>query len=336
MKKVLCFGEFLLRMSPSLNKKWIHEANMPVYLGGAELNVATALAKWGIPVKYFSVLPDNYLSKEICEELRTKNIDVSPIEFSGSRIGIYILAQGTDLKHTGVIYDRAHSSFSELKPGIINWDEKLDDVSWFHFSAISPALNENVAAVCREVVSAAVRKGITISVDLNHRAKLWQYGKNPLEIMPGLVEHCDVVMGNIWSANSLLGIGLDENIHDKKSKAAYLEHADTTAKLIMQKFPKCKTVAQTFRFDHENGIKYYAALNDANHQYVSGEFIAGQVVDKVGSGDCFMAGLIYGLSNDLLPGEIMNFAAAAAVGKLQEKGDSTNQDLASIRSKISY
>jgi len=336
MKKVLCFGEFLLRMSPSLNKKWIHDANMPVYLGGAELNVATALAKWNMPVKYFSALPDNYLSKEICEELTAKHIDVSPIDFSGNRIGIYILAQGTDLKHAGVIYDRAHSSFSELKPGIINWEEKLDDVSWFHFSAISPALNENVAAVCREVVSVAAGKGITISVDLNHRAKLWQYGKNPLEIMPRLVEYCDVVMGNIWSANSLLGIGLDENIHDKKSKAAYLEHADATAKLIMQKFPKCKKVAQTFRFDHESGIKYYAALNAADHQYVSNEFIADTVVDKVGSGDCFMAGLIYGLGNDLPPKEIINFAAAAAVGKLQEKGDSTNQDLASIQSKISY
>jgi len=336
MKKVLCFGEFLLRMSPSLNKKWIHDANMPVYLGGAELNVATALAKWNMPVKYFSALPDNYLSKEICEELTAKHIDVSPIDFSGNRIGIYILAQGTDLKHAGVIYDRAHSSFSELKPGIVNWEEKLDDVSWFHFSAISPALNENVAAVCREVVSVAAGKGITISVDLNHRAKLWQYGKNPSEIMPGLVEHCDVVMGNIWSANSLLGIGLDENIHDKKSKEAYLEHADATAKLIMQKFPKCKTVAQTFRFDHKDGIKYYAALNDAEQQYISGEFIADTVVDKVGSGDCFMAGLIYGLGNDLPPKEIINFAAAAAVGKLQEKGDSTSQDLASIQSKISY
>jgi 2-dehydro-3-deoxygluconokinase len=336
MKKVLCFGELLIRMSPSLNKEWLQQASTAVYLGGAELNVATALAKWGVPVKYFSALPDNYLSKEICEELETKNIDVSPIEFSGSRIGIYILAQGTDLKHGGVIYDRGHSSFSELKPGSINWEGKLDDVSWLHFSAISPALNENVAAVCREVVSVAAGNGITISVDLNHRAKLWQYGRSPLETMPGLVEHCDVVMGNIWSANSLLGIGLDENIHDKKSKAAYLEHAGTTAKLIMQKFPKCKKVAQTFRFDYENGIKYYAALNDGVHQFVSHEFIADTVVDKVGSGDCFMAGLIYGLNNDLSPKEIINFAAGAAVGKLQERGDSTNQDLASIRSKISY
>jgi len=144
------------------------------------------------------------------------------------------------------------------------------------------------------------------------------------------------VMGNIWSADSLLGIGLDENIHDKRNKTAYLKHADTTAKLIMKRFPKCKSVAQTFRFDHGNGIKYYAALSDAKDQYVSEEFIADTVVDKVGSGDCFMAGLIYGLSNNLSPKEIINFAAAAAVGKLQEKGDATNQDLTSIRSKISY
>ena len=323
-------------MSPSLNKKWIHDASMPVYIGGAELNVATALAKWDMPVKYFSVLPDNYLSKEICEELATKNVDISPIEFSGSRIGIYILAQGTDLKHAGVIYDRAHSSFSELKTGTINWDEKLSGVSWLHFSAISPALNENVAAVCKELIMVAAGKGITISVDLNYRGKLWQYGKDPLEIMPGLVEYCDVVMGNIWSANSLLGIAVDETIHNKRNKMAYLEHADTTAKAIMQQYHKCKVVANTFRFDAGAGIKYYASLNTMKKQFVSREFFTDFVVDKIGSGDCFMAGLIYGLYSHLPPDEIINFSAAAAFGKLQETGDNTSQDVASIKSKISY
>ena len=149
---------------------------------------------------------------------------------------------------------------------------RLNEVSWFHFGAISPALNENVAKVCEEGIAEATKKGINVSIDLNYRAKLWQYGKLPIEIMPSLVNRCDVVMGNIWSANSLLGIEVDEHIHERKSKTACLEHASQTAEAIMKQFPKCKTVANTFRFDGENGIKYYAAIDDAFQQVVSIEF----------------------------------------------------------------
>jgi 2-dehydro-3-deoxygluconokinase len=330
MKKIICFGEMLLRMSPALNRQWIQHAFMPVYIGGAELNVAAALAKWNLPVKYCSAIPDNYLTREICEELTSDGIDVSSMIFSGHKLGFYYLSQGADLKQGGVIYDRAYSSFWQLKPGTINWNEILDDVSWFHFSAISPALNENVAAVCKEALQVASSKNITISVDLNHRAKLWQYGKHPTEIMPLLAEHCDVIMGNIWSANNLLGISVDEAIHDKKSKTAYLDHATITANSIMQRFPKCKIVAQTFRFDHNDEIKYYAALNDANHQYVSKEFCTDDVIDKIGSGDCFMAGFIYGLYTQLSLQHTINYAAAAAFGKLHEIGDITKQTVEDV------
>jgi 2-dehydro-3-deoxygluconokinase len=333
-KSVLCFGELLLRMSPSLNRKWIHDACLPVYIGGAELNVATALAKWNVPVKYMTALPDNFLSKEICEELTEKNIDISSLIFSGNRIGTYYLAQGTDLKHADVIYDRVHSSFSELTINTINWDEFLEDVSWLHFSAISPALNANVAAVCEEVLAIASSKNMTISVDLNYRAKLWKWGKQPNEVMPALAQYCNVIMGNIWSANTLLGIDVDNDIHDKKSKEAYLQHAAITASAIMQKFPKCKTVANTFRFDGTSEIKYYAALEDITGQYVSPEFFTNTVVDKIGSGDCFMAGLIYGLINEHASQDVITFAAAAAFDKLHQTGDSTNSSIADIQSKI--
>ena len=334
MKKIFSFGELLLRMSPLLNGEWIRNTSMPVYIGGAELNVANALANWNIPVQYFSALPGNYLSKEILDHLSKKNIDISPVHFSGNRIGAYYLPEGADLKNAGVIYDRAHSSFSELKPGTIDWDKLLKDADWFHFSAISPALNEDAAKVCKEAVEAAYKKGLTISVDLNYRSKLWQYGKQPVEIMPELAQYCDVIMGNIWSANSLLAIALDENIHYKKSKAAYLGHATETAQNIMLQFPKCKTVANTFRFDEGNGIKYYASLNQHKEQYVSPEFCTATVADKVGSGDCFMAGLIYGLCNGHAPQNIINFAAAAATGKLLETGDTTQQTIDQVEALI--
>ncbi|WEK38209.1 MAG: sugar kinase [Candidatus Pseudobacter hemicellulosilyticus] len=334
-KKICCFGELLLRLSPALDREWIHAASMPVFIGGAELNVATALARWKLPATYCTALPDNYLSKEITAEISQKKIDTDTIHFSGNRIGLYYLPQGADLKHAGVIYDRAHSSFGELRAGMIDWDRVLDGVSWFHFSAISPALNPHVVDVCREGAAAASAKGITVSVDLNYRAKLWQYGKAPADVMPALVEYCDVVMGNIWAADQLLGIPADPAIHTDASQEKYLDHARKTSAAILQQFPKVKTVANTFRFDQgEGGILYYAALYNAGQLYQSPQLVANRIVDKVGSGDCFMAGLIYGLYQQYGLQSVIELAARAAFGKLMEKGDATNQDIETIKASL--
>jgi 2-dehydro-3-deoxygluconokinase len=327
---VFCFGELLLRMSPSLGRQWIHNNQMPVYIGGAELNVATALANWKVPVTYSTALPPHYLSEEILEELKGKNIGTDKVHLSGNRIGTYYLPQGADLKNAGVIYDRAYSSFAELKPGMIDWDKYLDGCSWFHFSAISPALNETAVAVCEEGLKAAQAKGLIISVDLNYRAKLWKYGKEPVQVMPSLVQYCDVVMGNIWSAAQLLGTPLDQSLIDRNEKEAYLAHGRKTSEAIMNKFGNCQVVANTFRFDAGAGIQYYAALDTKEGQSVSTEFAIDKVVDKIGSGDCFMAGLIYGLYNEHAPLKVINFAAAAAFGKLQEKSDATSQRIENV------
>ncbi|RFM28600.1 sugar kinase [Deminuibacter soli] len=333
MKKVFCFGELLLRMSPVLNGTWIKENSMPVFIGGAELNVAHALANWQVPVQYCTALPANYLSAEICTAVQAKNIDTSTVLFSGERIGTYYLPQGADLKHAGVIYDRAYSSFWSLKPGTIDWDTLLAGASWFHFSAISPALNENVVAVCKEGLEAATRLGLKISVDLNYRARLWQYGKTPASVMRGLAGYCDVIMGNIWAAATLLDIPVDNELIAADSRENYLEHASRTAAAIMEQFPRCTTVANTFRFDDgHGGIRYYAALNQPGVQFVSHHMKAASIADKVGSGDCFMAGLIYGIHNGHTPQQVINYAAAAAFGKLQETGDATRQTISSIHS----
>lgn len=330
-KKILCFGELLLRLSPELNGSWIKNNLISVYIGGAELNVATALALWNIPVSYCTALPENYLSREITKYISEKKIDVGSISFSGERIGNYYLPQGADLKNAGVIYDRAYSSFSELQVGQIDWDAVLVDVSWFHFSAISPALNENVAAVCKEALQVASSKKIKISVDLNYRNKLWKYGKQPKEIMPSLVEHCNLIMGNIWAAGDLLGITADADVHKINNKETYLAHAISTSEAIIKMFPTCTAVANTFRFDAGNAIKYYASLNSHNQQFVSQEFLAENVVDKVGSGDCFMAGLIYGYHNKLSEQETIDFATAAAYNKLFIKGDATTSSAENIK-----
>jgi 2-dehydro-3-deoxygluconokinase len=330
MKKVVCFGELLLRMSPRLNRQWMQDANIPVYIGGAELNAATALARWNVPVKYCTVLPDNYLSREITEDLQEKEINTSAIHFAGNRIGIYYLPQGADLKNAGVIYDRNHSSFAELKPGTIDWEEVLADCSWFHFSAISPALNEQAAAVCKEALETASAKGITISVDLNYRAKLWQYGKQPTEIMPELLQHCQVVMGNIWATEQLLG--LPSTIKESKGIAqeGLVAAAGNSMLQLHNTYPKITSMAYTFRLEET----YFGVLQHGPDMVVSPVFSLKNTIDKVGSGDCFMGALIYGLYNGHQPQDIIDFAAAAATGKMMEMGDATRQSIESIRKRL--
>ncbi len=334
MGKILCFGELLLRFSPAGEGQWLRSHQLPVYLGGAELNVATALANWNMPVSYCTALPENYLSRDILASLGERKILTDTIYFSGEHIGSYYLKQGTDLKNQSVIYDRAHSSFAELKTGMINWDHILHDVSWFHFSAISPALNETAAAVCLEAIQAASRRNITISIDLNHRPKLWRQ-RNPHDVMAELLPYCDVVMGNIWSAHDLLGIPLDSNLIQANDKTAYLQHAHQTSVKILKRFARVKTVACTFRFEEgERGIIYYASLYSAHHWADSYLYRSQEIIDKVGTGDCFMAGLIYGLYTNQHEDEIIQFATAAGFGKFFEKGDSTGQGLETIRSRI--
>jgi len=335
MKYIFCFGELLLRLSPSPAGQWIGDQQVATFIGGAEANVATALAGWGQSVRYGTVMPDNYLAHDVAACLRQRGIDTSAIQYNGSRLGIYYMQQGADLKHGAVIYDRAYSSFSGLQPGMVDWDRVLEDVGWFHFTAITPALNERMPAVCLEALAAASSRGITISMDLNYRAKLWQYGKNPVAVMPALAGYCDVIMGNVWAANTLLGIPLDTAIETAHNRDRYLDHAQQTALAIQQLYPRCKVVANTFRFDQGDlGIHYYATLHRDGQVWYSPEFETTDIVDKAGSGDCFMAGLIHGLLQQQEPQHIIDFAAAAAVGKLMERGDATQQSIAAIHKII--
>ncbi|MHA4812303.1 PfkB family carbohydrate kinase [Flavitalea flava] len=337
MKKVLSFGELLLRICPDAEGEWLRENNLSVYVGGAEANVATALALWGIPSAYFTALPgnNNLLSQQLTAYLQDHHIDTSRVLYQGGRIGIYFLPKGKDLKNAGVIYDRAYSAFSELQPGTINWNDILQDVSWLHFSAISPALNQKAADVCAELLQAASDRKITISVDLNYRAKLWQYGSQPVDIMPGLVQYCDVVMGNLWAAEKMLGVPVDVSISENSSKEDYLRHALSTSERIIALFPKVRIVANTFRFDQgPSGIDYYTTLFDGKTLYTSSGYSAEKIVDKVGSGDCYMAGLIYGLYKQHSLQQTLEFATAAAFQKLFITSDATNQTVSDIEKSI--
>jgi 2-dehydro-3-deoxygluconokinase len=344
-KKVLSFGELLLRICPDGDGAWLKENALSCHVGGAEANVATALALWGIPSAYFTVLPENLMGHQLTDYLGERGIDTSRVIYQGARLGLYFLPKGKDLKNAGVIYDRDHSSFSDLQPGSIDWDKVFLDTTWLHFSAISPALNSRVALVCEEALRAASEKNITISVDLNYRAKLWQYGCAPVEVMPGLVEYCDLVMGNLWAVDKMLGIPVSPSITENSGKEEYLAHAEKTSREIMRRWPKVKMVAKTFRFDREGlgstgrpgteaGIRYYTALYAGGRLYQSKEYLADRIVDKVGSGDCFMGGLIYGQYSGMGYQETLEFATAAAFQKLFISNDATNQRVEEIEKFI--
>ena len=335
MGKVLSFGELLLRICPDEKGQWLQENMLPFYVGGAEANVATALALWQIPSAYLTALPQNFVAEQLVGYLNSRQVQTDHIVYQGDRVGLYYLPKGKDLKNTGVIYDRAGSAYADLKPGKINWDTVFEGVSWFHFSAICPAISQSVADVCEEALKVAAQKNITISLDLNYRAKLWQYGKNPVDVMPALAQYCDLIMGNIWAANKMLGIPLDEAQITNLDKESLQQHATFTSRAILEKFPKCRIVANTFRFDYQQGIQYFTTLFEAGHLYTSHEYLAEQILDKVGSGDCFMAGLIYGFYHQLPPSETVEFATAAAFKKLFIPSDATTSTVAEINDTIS-
>jgi len=332
-KHILCFGEILLRMSPAAD--WPHDSVLQTYVGGAEANVAFALAAWKVPVKYCTAMPRNFLSEKITAYLQEKKIDTSAVINSGSRVGLYYLHAGADLKSAGVIYDRANASFAEMKTFTIDWEEKLKDVSHIHFTAISPAVSASAAEVCEELLIAAKQKNITVSLDLNYREKLWQYGKQPVVIMPGLARYCDVIMGNIWSANKMLGIELDQNINSFSKQEEFLTEANRVSEKIMEQYPQCSLVVNTFRFNLENdAVRYFATIRDKEQFVFSKERTCTAIVDKAGSGDCFMAAVLYSLYNSRSLQETVDFASAAATGKLYETGDHTGQTIEAVEQRV--
>ena len=314
---VITFGEILLRLSP----EWAQQ-RAAIFVGGAEANVAAALATWGNTVAYISKAPENGLSRQVLEQLQNIGIQTDRMLWGGDRIGAYYLAQGSDLKHAEVVYDRKYSSFSEIKPGTVNWDDLLGDAKWFHWSAISPALNPDAVIICKEVLEAATRKGMTISTDLNYRSKLWQYGKQPINVMPELTKYCHLIMGNIWAANMMLGTPLNQEAIAADTKEQYLQAAKDAATAIIAQFPVCNRVAFTFRFSSAPSHNlYYAVYWKDGELFVSRQYETNEVVDRVGSGDSFMAGLIHANLNGYSDQETISYAAAAAYTKLFRTGD---------------
>jgi 2-dehydro-3-deoxygluconokinase len=323
MNRILSFGEILIRQQ-SLGTSFFDKKNnkLEIFPGGSEANVAASLAQMGNAVAYCSAFPKNALSDEIFSILENLTIDVSKSIAAGDRIGSYILMSANGLSKGEVIYDRKYSSFSLLNEHDIDFDRLFEGITWFHWTALTPALNADMAALMHKLLEYAAKREITISVDLNYRNRLWQYGQEPIAVMPQLVAYCDVIMGNIWAANKMLGAKVDETLDRNTSKEEYLAAANASAQEVFEQYPRCKHIAHTFRFmDNPQHNLFYGTYHNRTTDVHSKTLETQQVIDRIGSGDAFMAGLIHALVHDMSAQQIVDTATAAGFHKLFIKGD---------------
>ncbi len=321
MSKIVTFGEIMLRLSTPGYQRFTQAHSLDVSFGGGEANVAVALANFGEEVSYVTCLPPNDWGKAAAMELKKYNVDVSHIQWSGDRIGIYFLETGAVMRPSKVIYDRAGSAIAQVKPGSIPWDDIFKDADWFHWTGITPAISESAAQVCKEAVMAAAKKGITVSVDLNFRKNLWKYGKKASEVMPELVQHCDVILGNEEDAEKVFGIKT-EGVEVELGKIDATAYRNT-AEQLMQHFPKAKKVIITLRGSvSANHNTWSGVLWNGKEFFQAPTYQITHIVDRVGGGDSFMAGLIYAFRHQ--PGDdayALNFAVAASALKHTIHGD---------------
>jgi len=319
--KVVTFGEIMLRLSTPGYERFIQATSFDANYGGGEANVAVSLANYGISVEFVSRLPKNDIGQACVSNLRKYNVGINHIVWGGERLGIYFLETGAVARASKVVYDRAYSSIATIETGMVNWDAVFEGVTWFHWTGITPAISEGAAKVCLEAIKIANKKGITVSTDLNFRKNLWKYGKKASEVMPELVEGCDIILGNEEDAEMVFGIkpqGVDVTKGHLEA-AAY----QSVCEQLMKRFPRAKKVIVTLRGSvSANHNTWSGVLFDGKKLYQAPEYNITHIVDRVGGGDSFMGGLIYGLltytSDDQ---KALNFAVAASCLKHTIIGD---------------
>jgi 2-dehydro-3-deoxygluconokinase len=331
MKKIVTFGEIMLRLSPAGFLRFSQAASLEVVYGGGESNVAVSLANFGLPTEFVSRLPANELGDCALMELRKRQVGIRHVLRGGERLGIYFLEMGAVSRGSKVIYDRANSSMATIHPGMINWEAVFEDACWFHWTGITPALSLQAAEVCLEAIQAANRLGVRVSVDLNYRKNLWKYGKKPAEIMPALVEGCDIILGNEEDAEKHFGLHpeqVDVTRGDTVDASAYR----SVLQQLMKLFPRAQKTIATLRGSISASHNSWSGLMyDGSQFFESPTYQITHIVDRVGGGDSFMAGLIYGLLT--WPGDdqkALDFAVAASCLKHTIFGDANLATVAEV------
>ena len=320
-KRIITFGEIMMRLSTPgyLRVKQTHD--LEVSYAGGEANVAVSLANYGMNASFVTRIPNNDIGEAVLRNLRAYNVDTSNIILGGKRLGIYFVEAGAVSRPSKVIYDRENSAIAEIEPETIDWEKVFDGVDWFHWTGITPAISENAAIVCKEALEVASELGITISTDLNYRNKLWNYGKSANEVMEELVPYCDIILGNEEDFEKVFGIH-SKNADITKGVVS-AETYQSVAVQAIDKFSTAKKIIVTLRGSISASHNSWAGiLWDGKQLYKSPVYQITHIVDRVGGGDSFMGGLIYGLLT--YPDDdqkALNFATAASCLKHTIKGD---------------
>ncbi len=321
MTRVVTFGEIMLRLSPPGHLRFNQARSFDVIYGGGESNVAVSLAHFGIDTDYVTRLPQNDVG-DACENyLRQFGVGTKHVVRGGDRLGIYFLEHGAVHRGSKVIYDRAGSALASIQPGIIDWQAAFEGATWFHWTGITPAISEGAAATCLEGVRAAKELGLTVSCDLNYRSKLWKWGKRPGEVMQDMVALCDVAIGNEEDAAKVFDIHAPDT--DVTSGKLDAEKYRTVCQQLSERFPNLKTIAITLRGSLSASHNTWSAvLWHQGEMFIGPTYDITHIVDRVGGGDSFMAGLIYALIShgDDYPRAI-SFAVAASALKHTIFGD---------------
>ena len=321
MKKIVTFGEIMLRLSPPGFKRFSQTYHFDVVYGGGESNVAVSLANYGLQSHFVSRIPDNDIGQCAVMELRKRGVNTESILREGERLGIYFLETGAVSRGSKVVYDRAHSGMATIEAGMIDWEAVFKDADWFHWTGITPALSQGAADACLEAIQTANRLGVPVSTDLNYRKKLWKYGKEPGEVMPELVKGCDAILGNEEDAEKHFDLhpeGVDVTQGGSVDGKAYL----SVLKQLQEMFPRAKKVITTLRGSiSASHNSWTGVLYDGETLYQAPSYEITHIVDRVGGGDSFMAGLIYGLLTFDDDQKALNFAVAASCLKHTIKGD---------------
>ena len=333
MGKYIAFGEIMLRLKPPQFERFLQSPLLEATFGGGEANVAVGLARFGLEVAYVSVIPDNPIGDACIRELKRQGIDTSWIVRKGERLGIYFLEAGANQRPSIVVYDRSHSAIAEAKIGDIDWDKVFQEASWFHITGITPAISSSAADLSLEAVKKAKEKKVTVSCDLNFRKNLWKYGKSAPEVMSELVKYVDIAVGNEEDCQKSLGIKIDIDVESGELEPE--KYREVTQK-ILDLYPQLKKIAITLRESHSADYNGWSAVLDNRKDFlVSRKYEIYDIVDRVGSGDAFSAGLIYGLNHLSDDKEALEFAIAASCLKHSIPGDLPLFTLKEVKSLMS-
>ena len=322
----------MLRLSTPGYLRFGQARQFDATFGGGEANVAVSLANYGVNAKFITRLPENDIAKACIKDLRSYGVDTSGIVFGGDRVGIYFLETGAVARPSKVVYDRANSSIATIQPGMIDWKKVFAGADWFHWTGITPALSQGAADVCLEAIKAANALGLTVSCDLNYRKNLWKYGKKAGEIMPALVEGCDVILGNEEDADKVFGIKPEGFEVTATGGAIDQQRFQSVGEQLMKRFPRARKVIITLRGSiNANHNTWGGVLWDGKTLYQSPRYDITHIVDRVGGGDSFMGGLIYGLLTYTGDDQkALNFAVAASCLKHTIFGDYNQVTVAEV------